>query len=312
MHPFIRAIIFCGICAAFTFTGAPVFSQPAQDSPRLSGPISFSAGEAAADRWDYDRAEIIFEQLSHLPGPRRTEAERWLRRIERIRNSSQPLLVRTGDTWEYLALRSFQDVSYAARLAAYNHSLIINRPVPDTEVLIPLVHLEASRAMKSYDNPHEAPLTDLAMGIAHMRRTLELDPEYPGIARRLSWADEVYTRRTTVARVDSLESAVDSLVEIDEFTEAINSLQVAQSIIPDQSRRSRIQRLRRLRREMIPVWFDRGNELFREDDLNGALENWRKVVEVDPNYRDVQARIERVENILRTIGDLPDDDPDEE
>lgn len=268
-------------------------------------PISYSKGVTAAEKWDYEKAEQIFTEISKRPG-RRNDAKNWLIRIERIREHTIKHKVRTNQTWEEISLQYFRDISFASRLATFNGSSIITAPEPGSEIEVPIIHIEAHNAMTAYDNPDKASLSDLAMGIALTRKVLTLDPDYPDFVSRLEWADEVYSRRTVEIRVDSLDGAADALLEDKEYTEAIQTLEIAQQLKPDKKRVKKIRHLVKLRKEYIPTLFELGNERFRADDLVGALKAWRRVSAVDPHFRDVQNRIRSTENMLRSLESVTD------
>ncbi|MBD3167034.1 hypothetical protein GF324_10575 [bacterium] len=256
---------------------------------------------SAAHKWEYDKAKTIFEKLADEPGPHRYRSEQWLKRIRRICAYNDTITVQLGDTWELLALRHFNDVSLAAKLAAYNNNSIIFFPTEGETILIPVVHREAALAWQAYEDPKTAPLADLASGISHMRRALDIDPEYPDLQYRLRIADRIYAERTTQLVVDSLTVTVDSLVNAQEYTEAIQNLQQLQQMRPTPERSKQIRELQQARRQMAPRWFDEGNRRFREGDLEGALKAWKKVYEADPSYRDVASRIEKAETMRETL-----------
>ncbi len=270
---------------------------PARPTPREP---SLSAAFAALQKWDYRTAENILQRLA-APPYQRVEARRWLERIQRIRSAVDTLRVAPGANWENIALREFQDAGFASRLATFNGMHIFQLPRTGSAVFIPRYHREKQLALSAYDNPKTAEMTDLAVGIAHMRRALKIDPYDSDLRGRLAWADKVYAQRTLALQVDSLDRTADAMAAAERFTPAIRQLQKAEELKPDPKRKKRIHSLILLRNTYLPRWFDLGNRRFRKNDLHGALQAWRWVAEVNPRYRDVTRRIAKTERMLRIL-----------
>ncbi len=84
----------------------------------------------------------------------------------------------------------------------------------------------------------------------------------------------------------------ESQYEVDDFSDARNSLQQAKSYDPDNPQ---AQNLAGEMTRKLDGWIDRGERMFRSNDLSGALLIFRKVLLVDPT----SARALRDESLVR-------------
>ncbi|MFC2170896.1 hypothetical protein ACFLQJ_02845 [Calditrichota bacterium] len=264
-----------------------------------AAPDDFSAGLAAAQRWNYYKANLIFHNVANRRFKRsRRAAEKWMKKIEKITSEVVIYKVSQTDTWESIAIKYFYDSSFAARLAAFNQSSIVDHPSDLVEIKIPRLHLEAQHGFLETGDFYSVRLDTLEAGIKHLKNAIEIDPDYPDLKPFIQKAERIYLERLTNLELDSIEKSAELKVARYEFTAAINLLMEAQKIQSDEDRMEYINRLKIRRNKHLPILFEIGNERFRNDDLQGALQSWRKVAEVNPNFRDVSERIEKVEVML--------------
>ncbi|MDP8288816.1 MAG: hypothetical protein RAP03_19230 [Candidatus Electryonea clarkiae] len=280
---------------------------PPTEDELKSVPGSFSEGLAAVQKWDYYRANLIFHNVENKRFSRKkTFAHKWIEKIERI--TSEVIIHRIDrfDSWESIALNYFHDSSFAIKLATFNRSSIVVSPVVNQEVRIPIVHVEAHLGFSTFDDANSVSLDTLLIGINRLRTALKIDPEYPELPQYLMRVESIYEQRQTVAMVDSLEKTAELEAARYEFTKAIRLLAKAQEFDLNEKRIGKISRLIQRRRKHLPILFEIGNEKFRSDDLHGALNAWKRVAEVNPNFRDVKERINKVERMLRLLEGIDD------
>ena len=63
--------------------------------------------------------------------------------------------------------------------------------------------------------------------------------------------------------------------------------------------------LGQLRPRLARQRYQEGLRLFREEQLEGAMEQWRAVLEIDPGHADARRNIEQAEKMLRTLAAQP-------
>ncbi len=155
----------------------------------------------------------------------------------------------------------------------------------------------------------------LAEALLDYRLALELRPDdEANLAHVQTLAREVVAKRTELleayrevrARGDlaAARPALEKLLRLDPFEPAYQTEELRLRAVIKEERRARRERARAARAAQVESLVEAGRAAFGDEQLEAALELWRRALLIDPENERVQAYIARAERQLETLEQL--------